>query len=77
MKEGGKIEGDFVVDRQIELTGMITGIATVVAGGVLVRRGMVCRDLVVAPGGSAIISGTVVGDLHNRGGEVDVYGTIY
>jgi len=75
--ESGKIEGDFEVDENLKLHGMITGNAFVKNGATLRLHGTVCKDLTIEEGSKAIINGTVCGNVINEGGVVEVYGVVY
>lgn len=65
--ENGKIEGDFLVQDDFTLNGMVTGTMTVAPGASLYLHGMCCRDLVISEGATAVVMGTVAGDLKNEG----------
>lgn len=69
-----KIEGPFVIDRDLRIHGMITKQATVASGRTLHLHGMVTGDLIVRPGATAIIHGMVNGTVRNEGGQVEIYG---
>ena len=73
----GRLEGDRVIDNDVELSGTIAGDVTVAAGGYLALHGAVTGNVVVLPGGQADIFGTVHKGVWNRGGEVYIAGTIY
>ena len=75
--EHRKIEGDIEVDSKLFLHGMVTGNITVVGSGILYLHGTCSRDLVVEEGAEAYVHGTVGGSVHNRGGYLEVYGTVY
>lgn len=70
------ISGDVEIVDELRLHGMITGTATVRAGGRLQLHGMVMGDLNVDDGGVVLAYGMVCGRLTNRGGQVDLYGTV-
>lgn len=72
----GKIEGPFVVDRDMTVHGMITVAAIVESGCTLRLHGMVTGDLTVRPGATAYVHGMVNGTVLNEGGGVEVYGTV-
>ena len=74
--EHGKIEDDVQLDEELTLHGMVTGSITVVEGGLLTLHGTCCRDLIVEEGARAYVHGTVSGNVLNRGGYLEVYGTI-
>lgn len=65
--ENGKIEGDYSVEGELALHGMVTGTTTVIPGASLHLHGMCCGDLVVSKGATATVFGTVMGDLVNQG----------
>jgi hypothetical protein len=71
----GKLDGDLLVDDETHVGGMVTGTIRVVRGGALVLDGMCCRDLIIEPGGRAVVRGMVSHDVVNRG-EIDVFGMI-
>jgi hypothetical protein len=65
--ENGKIEDNLIVNRQLTLNGMVTGQTTVAPGASFHLYGICCQDLIVSSGATAVIFGTVVGDLINEG----------
>lgn len=69
-----KIEGPFVIDRDLQVQGMITVAAIVEPANTLHLHGMVTGDLIVKPGATAIVHGMVNGTVHNEGGHVEIYG---
>lgn len=73
--ENGKIEGNFTVNSEMTINGMVTGSITVVAGGKLYLRGTCSNNIIVQSGGSAFLYGTVGNDVHNAG-NVEVEGTV-
>jgi len=74
--EHGRIESDVYLDYELTLHGKVAGIITVVNSGVLVLHGTCCQNLVVERGAQAYLHGTVGGDVLNRGGYLEVYGTV-
>ena len=74
--EHGKIEGDIEITTELELHGMITGSAIVKKGGSLILHGMVAKNVIVEDGAVADISGMVSGDVINRGGDLNISGTV-
>ena len=74
--EYGKIEGDIEITSGIELRGMIKGNAIVKKGGVLILYGMVSKNVVIEEGAVVNILGMVSGDVINRGGDLNISGTI-
>ena len=64
-----------VVDRRIELRGIAKDGAKVLPDGRLHCVGTVLGDLVIEPGGEAIISGVVRGNVENNG-SIDVHGIV-
>lgn len=73
--ENGKLEGDYVVHGRLQLNGMVTGATTVSPNSHLHLAGTCCGDLVVQAGATAMLSGTVVGNLINLG-VVELRGTV-
>ena len=72
----GKIEGPFLIDKDLEMHGMIT-VSALVRGGVrFILLGMVTGDLTVERGACAIIHGTVNGVVINHGGHVEIFGAV-
>lgn len=71
-----KIDGPFVLEKDIRVNDMITGNTTVRPGATLDLYGLVGGDLIAAVGGAANVYGTVAGVVHNRGGKVNVYGSV-
>ena len=74
--EHGKIEGDIKLDYELILHGMVTGNITVVDGGILLLHGMCSQNLFIEKGEMVYLHGTTVGNVHNHGGDLEVYGTI-
>ncbi len=74
--ERGKIDGDWSVNDDVELHGMVTGAITVDDGGFIRLYGMCCGDFIVHAGGRAAVHGMVKGDVINRGGDVVIYGMV-
>jgi hypothetical protein len=71
-----KLEGNAIVNDRLQFSGMITGSTSIISGGYFVLHGTCCRDLFVESGSVVHIHGTVLGDVYNRGGKLEVYGTI-
>lgn len=71
-----KIEGPFIIDRDMRVHGMITVEATVEAGCTLYLHGMVTGNLIVKAGATAIVNGMVNGTVQNEGGQVEIYGKV-
>jgi len=76
IEETGKIKRDLLVSSDYLLRGMVVGSVTVVNGGYLELQGMVSEDLFIERGGIVTLHGLVKGDVYNRGGDLEVYGTI-
>ena len=74
--EHGKIDGDINLSYELVLHGMTTGNITVTKGGVLILHGMCCQNLMVEKDGHAYLHGLVAGNVLNRGGYLEVYGTV-
>jgi hypothetical protein len=64
------------ISRETNLAGTTKGNVVVCEGGTLYLFGTVSKDLSVQPGGKAMIFGTVMGDVWNRGGNLEIYGTV-
>lgn len=74
--EKGEIRGNLEIDDDFTLLGMVTGNITVLDGGTLELNGTCHRDLIVEKGATVSLNGTVKGNVHNRGGRLEVYGII-
>jgi autotransporter passenger strand-loop-strand repeat protein len=72
----GRIVGQFTVTHDVVLRGTVDGDAWVTGGAALTLYGAVTGDLHVDAGGFAIIRGTVNGAIINKGGRVEVFGTV-
>ena len=72
----GKLEGQLTVTHDVALHGRVVGGVWVMGGAVLTLYGVVTGDLHVDSGGAAIIRGAVNGAVINKGGRVQVFGTI-
>lgn len=72
----GRIEGNRTIENELRLLGTMTGSATVAHGAVFELHGTVFGNVVVEEGGTARLYGTVSGDVTNKGGHLDVFGTI-
>lgn len=73
--QNGKIEGDYVVHGRLQISGMVTGTTTVAPNSHLHLTGMCCGDVVVQAGATAMLSGTIGGNLINHG-VVELRGTV-
>lgn len=71
-----EIKGDVIVDDSFQLNGSITGNATIISGGEFILHGTCGRDLIVEPGAVVHIHGTVMGNILNNGGQVEIYGVV-
>ena len=74
--EDEKIEGDVQLAQELTLSGMVTGNITVVDGGLLNLNGTCCKDLPLLEGAKVYLRGTVGGSVFNRGGYLEIYGTV-
>lgn len=74
--ERGKIEGAVELSDELQLDGMVAGDVTVLDGGHLILRGTCCKNLLIRPGGTVDLYGTVSGDVTNQGGFLEVHGII-
>lgn len=74
--EHGKIEGNYNINCDFTLYGMITGNAYIKDGGRLELKGMICQNLTIEEGGELTLNGMVCGNVINKGGKIAVYGMI-
>ena len=74
--EHGKIDNDLLLSEELIFHGMVTGNVTIDNGGKFILDGMCCKDLIIKEGGECYIHGTVVGNVDNIGGYLEVFGTI-
>lgn len=71
-----KITGNYVVNEDTMISGMVTGCVNVEPFCTLKLSGMICKDLTVLENASVYLHGRVSGDVYNRGGVLKIYGTI-
>ena len=74
--ENRKIEGNFNLEYDLELHGMVTGTITVLPGITLYLHGVCEKNLIVEDDATVYVHGTVGGNLENHGGLVKVFGTV-
>ena len=74
--ETGKIEGDFTVESNFQLDGIITGSVTVKSGLHFQLNGVVNKDIFIENGASAQINGVVSGSITNAGGTLIINGIV-
>ena len=74
--ENGKIEGDFTIDEDFELKGMITGNVKIINNSSAIIHGQISGDLIVNQGTSVLLHGQVLRNASNNGGLLEVYGMI-
>jgi len=74
--EHGKIEGNLQVQKEFNLHGLVTGNIIVLSGGILHLHGLCGGNVYVEKDGVAYIHGTISKHLENRGGYVEVWGSI-
>jgi len=74
--EHGKLDSNLRLDYALSHHGMITGNIIIEADGELYLHGMCCKDLMIKKGGKAFVYGTVIGNVLNDGGYLEVYGVI-
>ena len=72
----GQIDGPITLERNTVLSGDVSGGVTVRAGVSLELYGRVAGDLVVEPGGAAVVHGIVTGAVRNQGAYVRVLGSV-
>jgi hypothetical protein len=66
----GKLEGPFIVNRDLDIDGTIVGDAIVRPNATLHLRGVITGNLTIEKGATAIIYGTVEGRIRKIGGTV-------
>ncbi|NTJ63088.1 hypothetical protein G6M50_07760 [Agrobacterium rhizogenes] len=71
-----RIDGSIRLDRDVRFYGLITGSLTVPKGRICELHGTISHDLIVEPGATAVVYGTVAGLLRNQGGDVRVFGSV-
>ena len=71
-----KIDGNYQIEQDTILSGMVTKDLTIASGINLDLRGRVAGNLVAKTGSSVNIYGTVVGTVINEGAEITIYGTV-
>jgi hypothetical protein len=74
--ENGKIEGNLDLTSGLELHGIVTGNIRVLPGVTLFLHGTCGENLIVESNATAYVHGTVGGNVENRGGLVEIYGTV-
>ncbi len=74
--QNNKIQGDLVVESNLNFHGMVTGNAIVSDGAIFNLYGMVCGNLILESNSKAIIRGTVSGNLIINGGQVELLGRV-
>ena len=62
-----KVEHPFTVEKDTDLTGMITHNTTVKPGVLFIVSGMITADLIIEPGATVLVPGMVNGRIHNSG----------
>ena len=67
-----KYDGDMTIQGEVQLSGMITGSATVSEGALLELTGMVVGNLNIEPDSTVYLRGMVNRDVFNRGGMLTV-----
>ena len=72
----GTIRGDVAFSENSNVRGTIGGTATVGPGIEVNIRGTIERDLVIEKGAVANVRGTIRGDVYNRGGTLNLKGTL-
>lgn len=71
-----KIEGDFRIETDVILRGMITGDVVVSKDCTLILHGMILKDLILEEGSIVKLHGMVNQNVYNKGGTLQVYGMI-
>ncbi|MBI2543089.1 MAG: hypothetical protein HYW24_02805 [Candidatus Aenigmarchaeota archaeon] len=70
------IEGDYVVQETLYLSGILTGNVEVKQNGVFYLSGILNGNVDVDPQGTLYISGVMTGDITNDGGLVNITGIV-
>lgn len=73
--EEGRYEGNLDVREPVTVTGSVTGDIRVLPTGRLQLDGSCGGRLIVEQGGSAVVCGSVRGDVHNKG-TLDLRGKV-
>ena len=71
-----RIVGQVTVTHDVLLRGTVEGDVWVTGGAALTVYGAVTGSLHVDAGGFAIVRGTVHGAIINKGGRVEIFGTV-
>ena len=71
-----RIDGSIRLDRDVRFYCVISGCLTVPKGRTLELHGTVLHDLIIEPGATVVVYGSVAGLLKNKGGDVRVFGTV-
>jgi len=71
-----KIEGDFRVETDTILSGIVTGDVVVSKDCTLILRGMIVKNLILDEGSFVEIYGMVKQNVFNNGGKLKIYGMI-
>lgn len=72
-----RIESAVRLEEDTQLHGTIAGNVAVAPNITLELYGTVVGKLELEPASKIVLSGTVHGDVVNRGGHLEVYGTVY
>lgn len=72
----GILSGDREIDEFVTINGTLDGSVAVLENGTFTLNGEMQGDLQVHEGGIATIRGSVSGTASNRGGELNIYGSI-
>lgn len=67
-----KREGHIRITKEYIFLGFLSGSFTIEKGGILYQKGSVSDNLILEKDSSAIISGTVNGDVINNGGALSI-----
>lgn len=71
-----KIEGNTILNEDTQLHGMIVGLTTVSENTVLQLHGTIIGNLILKEDSTAYLHGMVNGDVINKGGHLEVFGTV-
>lgn len=71
-----RVSGDFLINEDTQIQGIINGSVYVEKGAHLFHYGMIKGTVTVDKGSEAQIFGFVKGDVINNGGSLIVFGTV-
>jgi tripartite motif-containing protein 71 len=69
-------QGSIVVLDEMVLVGYVEDTVRILDDADLIMLGLIAQDLIIEPGGSAVVYGIVRGNVLNQGGELEIYGIV-